>query len=382
MAKKELNAFAECFLKFERKLMETSSSENIVNAIMDGLKHYYGFGVSVFYAVAKDQKDRYNQIYYAGSLCIGDDDINVLSGNFIAWHPEFVLNDNIATNRTAEFSFVTKCYGPSGISSASKYVYEQMLNKRNQPYEALLVIHQKSSHMVYAISVYKTREEGPFTDDEIWILEFIGKFLKMHTYNYQLKTDQATLISFLTDHLPLKRDGFCVIDNKCRPITQNTMFSTYMEDMFDGKPFKESVASLNPYARRSALWGEKEYTETRKGRSDTYQISLLADSVGREANRRKYLLIYIHPNSESAKKVRPAQPEDRENQYFTLMNEYNLTRRELEVLRLIVQGKDNSEIAETLSVSSATVKSHIRNIYGKLGEQKRSSIVARFRTLL
>lgn len=108
----------------------------------------------------------------------------------------------------------------------------------------------------------------------------------------------------------------------------------------------------------------------------------MADSVGREANRRKYLLIYIHPNSESAKKVHPAQPEDRENQYFTLMNEYNLTRRELEVLRLIVQGKDNSEIAETLSVSSATVKSHVRNIYGKLGEQKRSSIVARFRTLL
>lgn len=81
MAKKELNTFAECFLKFERKLMETSSSENIVNAIMDGLKQYYGFGVSVFYAVAKDQKSRYNQIYYAGSLCIGDDDINVLSGN-------------------------------------------------------------------------------------------------------------------------------------------------------------------------------------------------------------------------------------------------------------------------------------------------------------
>jgi NarL family two-component system response regulator LiaR len=43
-----------------------------------------------------------------------------------------------------------------------------------------------------------------------------------------------------------------------------------------------------------------------------------------------------------------------------------LTERELEVLRLIAQGLNNSEIAERLVLSEATVRVHVSNILGKL----------------
>jgi two-component system, NarL family, response regulator LiaR len=43
-----------------------------------------------------------------------------------------------------------------------------------------------------------------------------------------------------------------------------------------------------------------------------------------------------------------------------------LTQRELEVLRLIAQGNENSEIASQLVVSEATVRTHVSNIMGKL----------------
>jgi NarL family two-component system response regulator LiaR len=43
-----------------------------------------------------------------------------------------------------------------------------------------------------------------------------------------------------------------------------------------------------------------------------------------------------------------------------------LTERELDVLRLIANGKNNQEIAETLVISEKTVKSHITNILSKL----------------
>jgi len=43
-----------------------------------------------------------------------------------------------------------------------------------------------------------------------------------------------------------------------------------------------------------------------------------------------------------------------------------LTGRELEVLRLIAQGYENSEIADRLVVTDATARTHVSNILGKL----------------
>jgi two-component system, NarL family, response regulator len=43
-----------------------------------------------------------------------------------------------------------------------------------------------------------------------------------------------------------------------------------------------------------------------------------------------------------------------------------LTRREMEVLRLIVLGRRNRHIARTLEISEGTVKGHVKNILGKL----------------
>jgi LuxR family maltose regulon positive regulatory protein len=58
-----------------------------------------------------------------------------------------------------------------------------------------------------------------------------------------------------------------------------------------------------------------------------------------------------------------------------------LTPRELEVLRLIVAGLRNQEIAAQLVISVATVKRHITNIYGKLGVSHRTQAVSRAREL-
>jgi len=54
------------------------------------------------------------------------------------------------------------------------------------------------------------------------------------------------------------------------------------------------------------------------------------------------------------------------------MSSSELTGRELEVLRQIVDGKSNKEIGNVLSISEATVKSHINNILSKLGVSDRT----------
>ncbi|MEZ4518161.1 MAG: response regulator transcription factor [Chloroflexota bacterium] len=49
-----------------------------------------------------------------------------------------------------------------------------------------------------------------------------------------------------------------------------------------------------------------------------------------------------------------------------------LTEREYEVLRLVVQGASNREIADKLVITEGTVKSHISNILNRLGASDRT----------
>jgi LuxR family maltose regulon positive regulatory protein len=55
--------------------------------------------------------------------------------------------------------------------------------------------------------------------------------------------------------------------------------------------------------------------------------------------------------------------------------------RELEVLRFIAAGLPNKKITEQLYISLSTVKTHLRNIYGKLGVHSRTEAVAKAKDL-
>lgn len=52
-----------------------------------------------------------------------------------------------------------------------------------------------------------------------------------------------------------------------------------------------------------------------------------------------------------------------------------LTPRELEIVRQVVEGLRNKEIAERLSITEGTVKIHLHNIYEKLGVTGRSQLI-------
>ncbi|MBN1313948.1 MAG: response regulator transcription factor [Anaerolineales bacterium] len=69
-----------------------------------------------------------------------------------------------------------------------------------------------------------------------------------------------------------------------------------------------------------------------------------------------------------------AEPESQFNQ---LDREYSLTPRENEILALMVEGLNNPAIADRLSISRSTVKTHVSNILSKLGVPSRVEAVSK-----
>jgi DNA-binding NarL/FixJ family response regulator len=53
-----------------------------------------------------------------------------------------------------------------------------------------------------------------------------------------------------------------------------------------------------------------------------------------------------------------------------------LSRRELEVLELLAEGKSNKAIGQVLTISEETVKTHLKRLYDKLGAADRAQAVA------
>lgn len=62
------------------------------------------------------------------------------------------------------------------------------------------------------------------------------------------------------------------------------------------------------------------------------------------------------------------------------LSRYGITDREGEIIRKVLQGKSNADIAGELFISLATVKTHLHNIYKKMGVDSRYDLLARVRS--
>jgi len=62
---------------------------------------------------------------------------------------------------------------------------------------------------------------------------------------------------------------------------------------------------------------------------------------------------------------------------YQRMGKTELSKRELEVLRLMAQGKNNAQISIDLKIAESTVRFHIGHILKKLGVGDRTQAVIR-----
>ena len=81
--------------------------------------------------------------------------------------------------------------------------------------------------------------------------------------------------------------------------------------------------------------------------------------------------IGIQPN---AAVVCPALADDIETRLLLMGRHYDLTRREQDIARLLIQNLSKAQIGEALCLSESTVRTHARNLYAKLDVHSREQL--------
>lgn len=156
----------------------------------------------------------------------------------------------------------------------------------------------------------------------------------------------------------------------CAEIVPDVILMDMVLPDMDGASAIHAVRKKHPHVRIIALTSFKEGSRIKK--------ALEAGAIG-------YLIKDVSAD-ELAQAIRGAyagratlSPEaaqalvERENQPPT--PGLDLTEREREVLRLMIEGLNNIQIAARLTVSPSTIKSHVSNILAKLGVASRTEAV-------
>jgi DNA-binding NarL/FixJ family response regulator len=134
------------------------------------------------------------------------------------------------------------------------------------------------------------------------------------------------------------------------PQVQIVVLTTYADD--------ESVMAALRAGARGYLTKDASSDEIQRAIRDAARGRTRLDHAVQE---RLVELVTARPAAPGAASIAPDAP---------------LTDRETEVLRLMADGLANRDIARRLFVTEATVKTHVNNIFGKLGVGDRAAAVA------
>ena len=77
----------------------------------------------------------------------------------------------------------------------------------------------------------------------------------------------------------------------------------------------------------------------------------------------------------------PKQKEEEFKRNEEALTYLGISEREYEVLTLLADGKSNKEIADSLFVSTNTIKTHLKNLFSKLEVSRRTQAVQKAREL-
>lgn len=168
-------------------------------------------------------------------------------------------------------------------------------------------------------------------------------------------------------------DGLAAVEMACQ-LNPDVVLIDLVMPRLDGIAAIRQIKSLAPDIALIALTSftedDKVFPAIQAGASSYLLKDVTPDELI-EAIRATYRgEARLHPDITRKLMARVVHPPSDSNQ----IRSESLTKRELQVVRLVTKGFSNHEIAEELVISEKTVKTHISNILGKLHLEDRTQL--------
>lgn len=266
-------------------------------------------------------------------------------------------------------------------------IYNEFYRPQNIHYKLSIYL-RSSSKVLGLMGLFRPKEHQDFSRREITKARILAPHLATALENIFLFSEMdepKNLLGEWGDRLPLF--GFMILDETLRPIYLNSearefCFAIYQKRQ-DGvnqvEPEKSPVPSeiLQDCLELKALFQKGHQTASLRrqsmmdaGQNRRFQVvSSLVEHSFQEVPSVRFM-IYLLDFSEICK--------GREE---TLREKYQLTKREIDIVRSVCQGLTNDEIGDILYISRFTVETHLKNIFDKTKVKHRTALASLLQSL-
>ena len=233
------------------------------------------------------------------------------------------------------------------------------------------------------IGLFRPKEHEDFSRREVAKARILAPHLATALENIFLFSEMdepKNLLAEWGDRLPLF--GFMILDDEFRPIYSNSEAREFCQALYQNqkhrlieREIKESPVPseiLQDCLELKALFqrGSQSASLRRQRMMDAGQnkrfqvISSLVEHSFQEGSSVRFV-IYLLDFSEISRGREEA-----------LREKYQLTKREIDIVRWVSQGLTNDEIGEKLYISRFTVETHLKNIFDKTKVKHRTGLAS------
>jgi DNA-binding CsgD family transcriptional regulator len=324
---------------------------NYRKTVLDQLRDFYGYNHMTFFIADK-----------AGNL--GDPVANNINNCFLEIYKQYFYKvDIFHTVNIPSHLLRKKVVSVTDIMTYEQFVnteyYNDFFKKQDLHYQIILplIIDEKLLGM---IGIFKPKEEGEFSHKEIMVLNNVNRHIA-----YNLKTalfingiqNEQFIFKSCAYQAPL---GILVLGQDLSPLYFNEEASRICMDMTACDSVQGSISLVINIILEKIINRLFDHVMV----YGSYQIRIIPQIIPNSSGGIETVyIIYLNNNEKPLGKIL-----DKINEIYSFSN------REKQIIEQIYSGLSNEEIADKLFLSVHTVKTHIENIYKKMGINKRTSL--------
>ena len=306
-------------------------------------------------------------------LHFSEERLNAYKEHFYQYDP-FVrtVQSSVQMVSTSNSRFVWHLNDLPSINIFYESEYWGHLSETGLRYQAVLSGPKYREYPSHVISIFKTTEEGDFTQEELDLLNLAGNIFNSNLVHYLKMEDDRLRFHALADLSHLQNSAVCIYYGILPPY-ETSMFRFYKNLLFPRLSTRDILWHLTDNQDPMIVLQGAPITKTVSCDAGSFRINLRkgGSDISMDEKINSYILMEIHSDP-NKREPSPAPIPSRNG----LLRQYSFTERELDVIALLERGYTNQQIAQELFLSIPTVKTHIGNIFKKLGVTSRGAAIS------